>query len=136
MGTPAEDPHAPIGELTETNGLLGKLTGRNAVTSSSATEVSVASELRHQLVEQIRASNHSRSAALESAFRTVPRHAFTPEAPPEGGLDAIVVTVDTGYLPRTDARAVGARLVAPLRLHGYLTPPTAPPCPLLTPPLR
>lgn len=119
MGTPAEDPHAPIGDLTESNGLPGKFTGRNAVTSSSGTEVSVASELRHQLVEQIRAGNHIRSAALESAFRTVPRHAFTPEAPPEGGFDAIVVTADTGDLPWIDALPVGGRLVAPLRLHGY-----------------
>ncbi|MGW1185695.1 NUDIX domain-containing protein [Streptomyces drozdowiczii] len=89
------------------------------MTSSSATEVSVASELRHQLVEHIRVSNHIRSAALESAFRTVSRHAFTPEAPPEGGFDVIVFTVDTGDLPWIDALPVGGRLVAPPRLHGY-----------------
>ncbi|RPK92320.1 methyltransferase, FxLD system [Streptomyces sp. ADI98-10] len=197
------------------------------MTTSSATEVSDASELRHQLVEQLRASNHIRSAAVESAFRTVPRHAFAPEVPlpsayaddivatrhrddgtttssisapwlqadmleaariqpghrvleigsggynaaliaelvgptghvttldidpvvteravrflpetgysqvsvvtadaehlpskvvPEGGFDAIVVTVDTWDLPWIDALADGGRLVAPLRLHGY-----------------
>ncbi|WP_455355435.1 methyltransferase, FxLD system [Streptomyces sp. SYSU K217416] len=197
------------------------------MTTSSATEVSDASELRHQLVEQLRANNHIRSAAVERAFRTVPRHAFAPEVPlpsayaddivatrhsddgtitssisapwlqadmleaariqhghrvleigsggynaaliaelvgptgyvttldidpvvteravrflpetgysqvsvvtadaehlpskvvPEGGFDAIVVTVDTWDLPWIDALAEGGRLVAPLRLHGY-----------------
>lgn len=38
---------------------------------------------------------------------------------PEGGFDAIVVTVDTWDLPWIDALADGGRLVAPLRLHGY-----------------
>ncbi|MGW8989098.1 methyltransferase, FxLD system [Streptomyces zhihengii] len=63
------------------------------MTTSSATEVSDASELRHQLVEQLRASNHIRSAAVESAFRTVPRHAFAPEVPlPSAYADDIVAT--------------------------------------------
>ncbi|WSQ12964.1 methyltransferase, FxLD system [Streptomyces sp. NBC_01231] len=185
------------------------------------------SELRHQLVEQLRADNHIRTAAVERAFRTVPRHVFAPNvaveatyandiiptrhapdgrvissvsAPwlqadmleaarirpghrvleigsggynaalmaelvgpaghvttldidpavtegatrflsengydhvhvvtadaehpptgvvPDGGFDAIVVTVDTWDLPWTDALAEGGRLIAPLRLHGY-----------------
>ncbi|GGU55823.1 hypothetical protein GCM10010211_20800 [Streptomyces albospinus] len=38
---------------------------------------------------------------------------------PEGGFDAILVTVDTWDLPWIDALADGGRLVAPLRLHGY-----------------
>lgn len=38
---------------------------------------------------------------------------------PDGGFDAIVVTVDTWDLPWIDALAEGGRLVAPLRLHGY-----------------
>ncbi|MDX2404083.1 methyltransferase, FxLD system [Streptomyces microflavus] len=38
-----------------------------------------ASELRHQLVEQLQAAKHIRSAAVERAFRTVPRHTFAPE---------------------------------------------------------
>ncbi|MEU0116980.1 hypothetical protein ABZ137_25585 [Streptomyces bobili] len=37
------------------------------------------SELRHQLVEQLRADNHIRTAAVERAFRTVPRHVFAPD---------------------------------------------------------
>ncbi|MGA5343546.1 methyltransferase, FxLD system [Streptomyces griseoincarnatus] len=197
------------------------------MTTPPATEVSDASELRHQLVEQLRADNHIRTAAVERAFRTVPRHAFAPEvtlqaayaddtvptrhaldgrvissisAPwlqadmleaariqpghhvleigsggynaaliaelagptghvttldidpavteratrflaetgydgvrvvtadaehllaslvPNGGFDAIVVTVDTWDLPWIGALAEGGRLVAPLRLHGY-----------------
>ncbi|MGW7261083.1 methyltransferase domain-containing protein [Streptomyces sp. NPDC054834] len=201
--------------------------GRNAVTTPPATEVSDASELRHQLVEQLRADNHIRTAAVERAFRTVPRHVFAPDvaaeaayandiiptrhapdgrvissvsAPwlqddmleatrmrpghrvleigsggynaalmaelvgpaghvttldidpavtdrttrfltengydhvrvvtadaehlptgvvPDGGFDAVVVTVDTWDLPWIDALAEGGRLIAPLRLHGY-----------------
>ncbi|MFD4950494.1 methyltransferase, FxLD system [Streptomyces sp. NPDC058451] len=38
---------------------------------------------------------------------------------PDGGFDAVVVTVDTWDLPWIDALAEGGRLVAPLRLHGY-----------------
>ncbi|MFJ7341939.1 methyltransferase, FxLD system [Streptomyces sp. NPDC101110] len=38
---------------------------------------------------------------------------------PDGGFDAIVVTVDTWDLPWIDALAEGGRLIAPLRLHGY-----------------
>ncbi|MEV7795161.1 methyltransferase domain-containing protein [Streptomyces sp. NPDC087512] len=41
------------------------------------------------------------------------------EVVPDGGFDAIVVTVDTWDLPWIDALAEGGRLVAPLRLHGY-----------------
>ncbi|MFE9503326.1 methyltransferase domain-containing protein [Streptomyces anthocyanicus] len=38
---------------------------------------------------------------------------------PNGGFDAIVVTVNTWDLPWIGALAEGGRLVAPLRLHGY-----------------
>ncbi|MFJ8956513.1 methyltransferase, FxLD system [Streptomyces sp. NPDC102381] len=38
---------------------------------------------------------------------------------PDGGFDAILVTVETWDLPWIDALADGGRLVAPLRLHGY-----------------
>lgn len=197
------------------------------MTTPPATEVSDVSELRHQLVEQLRADNHIRTAAVERAFRTVPRHVFAPDvaveaayandiiptrhapdgrvissvsAPwlqadmleaarirpghrvleigsggynaalmaelvgpaghvttleidpavseraarflteagyyrvrvvtadaehlpagvvPDGGFDAIVVTVDTWDLPWIGALAEGGRLIAPLRLHGY-----------------
>ncbi|UXY34400.1 methyltransferase domain-containing protein [Streptomyces albidocamelliae] len=41
------------------------------------------------------------------------------EVVPDGGFDAIVVTVDTWDLPWIDALAEGGRLVAPVRLHGY-----------------
>ncbi|MDL2075821.1 hypothetical protein QNN03_05160 [Streptomyces sp. GXMU-J15] len=51
------------------------------MTTSPDIEVTDASELRRQLVEQLRADSHIRSAAVERAFRTVPRHAFGPETP-------------------------------------------------------
>lgn len=38
---------------------------------------------------------------------------------PNGGFDAIVVTIDTWDLPWIGALAEGGRLIAPLRLHGY-----------------
>lgn len=38
---------------------------------------------------------------------------------PDGGFDAILVTVDTWDLPWIGALAEGGRLIAPLRLHGY-----------------
>ncbi|MFB6705194.1 hypothetical protein ACFCW6_10820 [Streptomyces sp. NPDC056333] len=38
---------------------------------------------------------------------------------PDGGFDAILVTVDAWDLPWIDALTDGGRLVAPLRLHGY-----------------
>ncbi|MER6847674.1 methyltransferase, FxLD system [Streptomyces flaveolus] len=38
---------------------------------------------------------------------------------PDGGFDAIVVTVATWDLPWIGALAAGGRLIAPLRLHGY-----------------
>ncbi|MET9258040.1 methyltransferase, FxLD system [Streptomyces sp. NPDC003717] len=49
------------------------------MTTSPTTDVSDASELRHQLVEQLQTAGHIRSAAVERAFRTVPRHTFAPE---------------------------------------------------------
>lgn len=51
------------------------------MTHPPATTVSNASELRHQLVERLRAGNHIRTAGVEHAFRTVPRHTFAPEVP-------------------------------------------------------
>ncbi|MGP3751031.1 methyltransferase, FxLD system [Streptomyces sp. IBSNAI001] len=197
------------------------------MTTSPATDISDASKLRHQLVEHLLADNHIRSAAVERAFRTVPRHVFAPgttvkaayandivatrhsddgtitssiSAPwlqadmleaariqpghrvleigsggynaallaelvgptghvttldidpavteravrflpkagyrhvsvvtadaehlpsavvPDGGFDAILVTVDTWDLPWINALSEGGRLLAPLRLHGY-----------------
>ncbi|WP_432098981.1 hypothetical protein [Streptomyces sp. WAC 04229] len=63
------------------------------MTTSPATEVSDASRLRHQLVQQLHAHNHIRSAAVEHAFRTVPRHVFAPEVPlPVSYADDIVPT--------------------------------------------
>ncbi|GAA3214794.1 hypothetical protein GCM10020256_15890 [Streptomyces thermocoprophilus] len=39
---------------------------------------------------------------------------------PEGGFDAVIVTVDTWDLPWITMVAEGGRLVAPLRLHQYV----------------
>ncbi|MFI7351328.1 hypothetical protein ACIBSR_34330 [Streptomyces sp. NPDC049936] len=63
------------------------------MTASPATEVSDASRLRRRLVQQLHAHNHIRSAAVEHAFRTVPRHVFAPEVRlPVSYADDIVPT--------------------------------------------
>nr|WTB34209.1 methyltransferase, FxLD system [Streptomyces sp. NBC_00830] len=197
------------------------------MTTPPTTGLDEARTLHHQLADQLAESGHIRTPAVDEALRTVPRHAFAPEAPvqkayandivatrhsddgritssisapwlqadmleaarirpghrvleigsggynaalmaelvgptgsvttldidpavtdrathflaqtgydrvhvvtadaenlpagivPEGGFDAILVTVDTWDLPWIDALAEGGRLVAPLRLHGY-----------------
>lgn len=60
--------------------------------------------LRHQLVEQLRADNHIRTAAVERAFRTVPRHAFAPEVTLEAGYADD--TVPTRHAP--DGRVISS----------------------------
>ncbi|MEV5984918.1 methyltransferase, FxLD system [Streptomyces sp. NPDC052051] len=42
-----------------------------------------AERLRNALADQIRAHGHARTAAVEAALRTVPRHLFVPDAPLE-----------------------------------------------------
>ncbi|MFE6779470.1 methyltransferase, FxLD system [Streptomyces sp. NPDC057702] len=52
-----------------------------------------AGALRHQLVDRLAASGHLRTAAVEAALRTVPRHAFAPEVPVHAAYaDDIVAT--------------------------------------------
>lgn len=71
-------------------------------------------------------------AVTDRATRFLPRtgydhvHVVTADAEhlpagivPDGGFDAILVTVDTWDLPWIDALTDGGRLVAPVRLHGY-----------------
>ncbi|WP_030377762.1 MULTISPECIES: hypothetical protein [unclassified Streptomyces] len=74
------------------------------MTHPPATEVSDASELRHQLVERLRGDNHIRTASVERSFRTVRRHAFAPEA----ALDAAYAddTVPTRHAP--DGRVISS----------------------------
>ncbi|MFE9503395.1 hypothetical protein ACFYO6_12855 [Streptomyces anthocyanicus] len=74
------------------------------MTTPPATEVSDASALRHQLVEQLRADNHIRTAAVERAFRTVPRHAFAPEVTLEAAYADD--TVPTRHAP--DGRVISS----------------------------
>ncbi|MFD9869062.1 methyltransferase, FxLD system [Streptomyces niveus] len=50
-------------------------------TDTLATPEADAEQLRHALVDQIRANGHARTPAVETALRTVPRHLFVPDAP-------------------------------------------------------
>lgn len=52
-------------------------------TDTIATPEADAERLRNALVDQIRAEGHARTAAVENALRTVPRHLFVPDAPLE-----------------------------------------------------
>ncbi|MFF9044325.1 methyltransferase, FxLD system [Streptomyces parvulus] len=63
------------------------------MTTPPATEVSDANELRHQLAQRLSADHRIRTAAIERAFRTVPRHVFAPEAALDAAYaDNIVAT--------------------------------------------
>ncbi|MET8408478.1 methyltransferase, FxLD system [Streptomyces sp. NPDC005195] len=64
--------------------------------------------LRHQLTDRLTAAGHIRTAAVEHAFRTVPRHAFAPEVPVVSAYaDDIVAT------RHTDAGRVTSSVSAP-----------------------
>jgi protein-L-isoaspartate O-methyltransferase len=52
-------------------------------TSPPTTEQHEPSILRSRLADQLLAAGHVRTAAVEAAFRTVPRHAFASEVPVE-----------------------------------------------------
>lgn len=54
-----------------------------AVATRPTTERDEASNLRHQLADRLLSAGHIRTSPVESAFRTVPRHAFAPEVPTE-----------------------------------------------------
>ncbi|MGW2613612.1 methyltransferase, FxLD system [Streptomyces sp. NPDC001500] len=49
-------------------------------TDTIATPTADAERLRNALVDQLRADGHARTAAVEHALRTVPRHVFVPDA--------------------------------------------------------
>ncbi|WP_432077603.1 methyltransferase, FxLD system [Streptomyces sp. YPW6] len=67
------------------------------MTTSPTSGIRDAGDLRHQLVEQLLAHNHIRSAAVERAFRTVSRHLFAPEVPLAAAYaDDIVATRHLG----------------------------------------
>lgn len=65
---------SPAEEATETTSV------RAVNTDTIAAPEADAERLRNALVDQIRADGHARTPAVETALRTVPRHAFVPEA--------------------------------------------------------
>ncbi|MGW1756402.1 hypothetical protein [Streptomyces mirabilis] len=56
---------------------------RPAVTTPPTTGIDEAGALRHQLADQLATAGHIRTPAVDKALRTVPRHAFAPEVPPQ-----------------------------------------------------
>lgn len=67
------------------------------MTTLAGSELEVrAEQLRHQLVDQLLADHRITTAAVEAAFRTVPRHTFAPEASPEAAYadDTVKTKID------------------------------------------
>ncbi|MFK0025936.1 methyltransferase domain-containing protein [Streptomyces sp. NPDC090798] len=62
---------------------MTRSTERPAVTTSPTTGLDEAGALRHQLADQLAGAGHIRTRAVDKALRTVPRHAFAPEVPPQ-----------------------------------------------------
>ncbi|MEU4166130.1 methyltransferase, FxLD system [Streptomyces sp. NPDC026665] len=62
-------------------------------TDTITTSDSEATGLRNALVDQIRASGHARTAAVEAALRTVPRHLFVPDASLEDAYANVSVNI-------------------------------------------
>ncbi|MEU9190142.1 hypothetical protein AB0D14_37570 [Streptomyces sp. NPDC048484] len=60
---------------------MTRSTERPTVTTPRATDLDEASALRHQLADQLAEAGHIRTPAVDEALRTVPRHAFAPDAP-------------------------------------------------------
>ncbi|AZK95600.1 MULTISPECIES: methyltransferase, FxLD system [Streptomyces] len=73
-----------MGTSDNTASLSGAATDVDSVgavnTDTITTDSAEAERLRNALVDQIRANGHARTAAVETALRTVPRHAFVPDA--------------------------------------------------------
>ncbi|MFD0479894.1 hypothetical protein ACFQ0B_75965 [Nonomuraea thailandensis] len=49
--------------------------------NDETTDQAQAAELRDKLADELTAAGHIRSAQVDQAFRTVPRHAFVPPTP-------------------------------------------------------
>ncbi|RPF39389.1 methyltransferase, FxLD system [Streptomyces sp. TLI_185] len=62
-------------------------------TDTITTPDSEATRLRNALVDQIRASGHARTDAVETALRTVPRHLFVPDASLEDAYANVPVNI-------------------------------------------
>ncbi|MFK0111631.1 methyltransferase, FxLD system [Streptomyces sp. NPDC091217] len=71
-------------------------------TDTITTPDAEATRLRNALVDRIRASGHARTAAVEAALRTVPRHLFVPDA----SLDDAYANVPVNIKYDTDGTTI------------------------------
>lgn len=64
-----------------------------------------AADLRHRMVDDLRARAVVTSPAVEAALRVVPRHVFVPEVPPERAYadEAVVTKVGDDGMPTSSA---------------------------------
>ncbi|WP_330336446.1 methyltransferase, FxLD system [Streptomyces sp. NBC_00557] len=91
--------------------LIAELVGR----TGQVTTVDIAPDVTDRAIRLLRATGYDRVRVLTADAEHLP-----PETIPEGGFDAVIVTVDTWDLPWITMVAEGGRLVAPLRLHQYV----------------
>ncbi|MFH9761628.1 methyltransferase, FxLD system [Streptomyces anulatus] len=92
-GLPSADQHnlfhiareAVMGSSENTASAPGSGFAANSVSTVNTDTLTApeadAEQLRHALVDQIKADGHARTPAVEAALRTVPRHLFVPDAP-------------------------------------------------------
>ncbi|MEU9446012.1 methyltransferase, FxLD system [Streptomyces sp. NPDC048304] len=91
--------------------LIAELVGR----TGQVTTVDIDPDVTDRAIRFLHATGYDRVRVLTADAEQLP-----PEAIPEGGFDAVIVTVDTWDLPWIAMVAEGGRLVAPLRLHQYV----------------
>ncbi|MFD5583328.1 methyltransferase, FxLD system [Streptomyces sp. NPDC127063] len=91
--------------------LIAELVGR----TGQVTTVDIDPDVTDRATRFLSATGYDRVRVLTADAEHLP-----PEAIPEGGFDAVIVTVDTWDLPWITMVAEGGRLVAPLRLHQYV----------------
>ncbi|MEV7464836.1 methyltransferase, FxLD system [Streptomyces rubiginosohelvolus] len=92
-GLPSADQHtlfhiareAVMGSSESTASAPGSSSAAHSVstvnTDTLTTPEADAEQLRHALVDQIKADGHARTPAVEAALRAVPRHLFVPDTP-------------------------------------------------------
>ncbi|MGW4086423.1 methyltransferase, FxLD system [Streptomyces sp. NPDC004822] len=83
--------------------------------TGQVTTVDIDPEVTDRAARFLAAAGYDRVHVLTADAEHLPA-----DVVPEGGFDAVIVTVDTWDLPWITTVAEGGRLVAPLRLHQYV----------------
>ncbi|MFF3030907.1 methyltransferase, FxLD system [Streptomyces rubiginosohelvolus] len=100
-GLPSADQHtlfhiareAIMGSSKSTASAAGSGSAAPSVSTVNTDTLTAPEQLRHALVDQIKANGHARTPAIEAALRTVPRHLFVPDTPLADAYDNSPVNV-------------------------------------------